>query len=118
MANKRDPNKQRIEIWLDKKAVFQLDAEAQRMGRSRSDIIVKAIREHLKLDPIPSSAAQIDELKNAMMRMAIEQAEIKNGIKSDNDAIMRAIRETAPAPALPEPGRKLTWGERIRGKLD
>lgn len=103
MANQRDPNKQRISIWIDKKQLLQIDAEAQRLGRTRSDIVLKAIREHLRIDPVPASAAQIDEVKTALVELAQQQRELP-----------RLIQKTVPA--LPRPGRKLSLAERITGR--
>lgn len=114
MTNQRSKEKQRIEVWFDKKVVLQLDAEAQRLGLSRSEVILAAVREHLGHDPVPASAAQIDEVKAALLALAAKQDAAQKLGEESSAALLSAIRETAPA--LPA-GRKLSLAERIRGRI-
>lgn len=118
MANQIAKDKQRVNLVIEKKLVAQIDAEAKLSGLTRTDVIVKAVREHMRLDPIPASAAQLAEMQTALVQLAADYSKIKNEIKADNDALLRAIRETAPALPSAEPGRKLSWRERFSGKLD
>lgn len=105
MSCKRDPDKQLVQVWMDKKYVLQLEAEAARLGVKRSDVVLKAVREHLKLDPIPATAAQFDEVKNALVALITHQQQLPQLIQEN-------------APVLPDPGRKLTLRERITGKAE
>ena len=117
MANQRDPNKQAIKVWLHKGIVAQLDAGAQRLGRTRSDVILRAIREHLALDPIPASAAQLADLQSAVTALAAKTASIEQATKADADNLMLTIsKQQALAPAPTE--RKLSWRERISGRIE
>lgn len=120
MPNKMAANKQRVSLVLEKRLVAMIDAEAERLGRTRTDVVVRALREHCRLDPIAASSTQITELQEALAAMRREQAAVLEGMAAENKALLGEIQEAkalAPAQAQKEP-RKLTWGERLRGWVE
>ena len=91
MAGQRSKDKKLIQAWVPITLYVQLEAEAQRTGRTKTDIIVKSLREHFRIDPIPASSAQLDEIRTALVQLGQTQRET-----------MRLIQEQ-PIAALPEP---------------
>ena len=111
MANQISKEKQRLNLVIEKKLVAQLDAEAQRTGRSRSDVIVAAIREHLRIAPVPASAEAIDAVKTKLEALEAQQTAsttlLVEAIKSQPIAIQEAPQPAAlPAP---EEEYEKTW---------
>lgn len=120
MPGKMAENKQRVSLVLEKRLVALIDAEAERLGRTRTDVVVRALREHCRLDPIAASSSQIEELQEALAAMRREQAAVLEGMAAENKALLGELQEAkalAPAQAQREP-RKLTWGERLRGWVE
>lgn len=120
MPGKMAENKQRVSLVLEKRLVALVDAEAERLGRTRTDVVVRALREHCKLDPIAASSSQIEELQETLEAMRHEQVAALKSVAAENKALLGEIQEAkalGPAQAQKEP-RKLTWGERLRGWVD
>lgn len=92
MPGQRSKDKKALQVWLDKKLVAQIETEAQRLGRTKTDIVTRALREHFKIDPVPASSAQLDEIRTALVQLGQTQRET-----------MRLIQEQPIAAALPEP---------------
>ena len=97
MPNQIAKSKQPISLVIEKKLVTQLDREAEIRGITRTAVITIAIREHLKLDPVPASAHQIEEIKNALVSIRQEQQALTGLISTDNQTLQ-----------LPEPTYKKT----------
>lgn len=118
MAGKRDPNKKLVQAWLDKGLVLQIDAEAERLGCNRSDVLLAAVREHLAHDPVPASSAELAEVKAAMALLAGKLDDLAEDSRVRSDALALAVGQTAAVRELPgtEP-RRLTLRERITGRV-
>lgn len=110
MPDKRSRNKKAVQVWLPVGLVNQIDAEAERLGQTKTDVVKRALREHFKQDPIPASAAQLDELKTALMQLSLSQTETN-----------QLLREHMNNPVLPantaenEVEEKKSWWERLFG---
>lgn len=107
MTNKISDDKRHVHLVLDRKLVAMIDNECARTGLNRTETITRAVREHLRLDPIPASAAQLDEVKNALVALGQKQ-----------DALAAAQLSQRQPSHLPTEPRRLTLGERLRGRLD
>ena len=94
MPGQRSKDKKALQVWLDKRLIAQIETEAQRLDQTKTDVVVRALRYYFKLDPIPASAAQLDEIRVALAALKQGQSET-----------MKLIQEQPPvqAPALPEP---------------
>lgn len=66
MPNQIAENKKKYNFVLEKSLISQIDNECQRTGLNRTETVKKAIREHLKLDPVPASNEQIQVINSKL----------------------------------------------------
>lgn len=107
MSNQNNTDKQKVNIWMDKTLVIQIDGLAARRGVSRASLISEAVREHLGGS---GKAATSEEISALRAELQTSFAAIARAIESQPIAVQQQ------APALPEPPRKLTLRERITGR--
>lgn len=109
MANQLSKNKIRVSIAIEKTIIKRIDNEADIKGRTRSDIIKKALRQYLKIDPIPASSNDIEELKN-----------LNIFLNQKLDSIMQQNKELKEGQevnkTLPDPVKKKGFFARLLGK--
>lgn len=98
MANEKNPKKQKLNIWMDRSLVTQLDGVAAKKGISRAAVVTDAVRAYLEPSQSAPTATHADiellrrdlETSFAAMAEAIKQQPI-------------AVQEVAKPPALPDP---------------
>lgn len=103
MANQNNSGKQKLNIWMDKALVAQIDGVAAKKGMSRAAVVSEAVRRYVDDGDGPATKADILALA-ATLTKAIESQPI-------------AVQQALPSVRDEQP-RRLTLRERIRGVAD
>lgn len=103
MANQTNPNKAKLQLWVDKSFVVQLDGIAAKKGVSRAAVVMDAVRQYI--DDGDKAATKSDLVAfAATLQKAIESQPV-------------VVQKQGTPPLLGQ-GRKLSLRERITGKTE
>lgn len=92
MPNQTNPDRQKLNVWVDRSLLAQIDGEAARRGVSRATLVSQALREWLS--GVGPAVTRSD--------LAAAVAAIQESIRSQPIAVQQA-QVPAPQPtALPE----------------
>lgn len=97
MSNSTNANKQKLNIWMDKALVAQIDGEAAKRGVSRAVVVSEAVRSHLEAQQAPAATSA---------DIALLRRDLEASFSAMAEAIKAqpiAVQEAANPPALPDP---------------
>lgn len=95
MANQNNPNKQKLNLWVDKSLVAMIDGEAAKRGVSRAVVVTEAVRSYL--DSSQDSAATHADIELLRRDLETSFASMAEAIRQQPIAV-----QPAPEPqALP-----------------
>lgn len=96
MANQNNPNKQKLNLWVDKSLVARIDGEAARRGVSRAVVVTEAVRSYL--DSSQDSAVTHADIELLRRDLEASFAAMAEAIKQQPIAVQAAPEP----PQLPD----------------
>lgn len=104
MSNQANGDKQKLNIWIDKSLVAQIDGVAARKGVSRASVVTEAVRRYLDDGDRPATKADLVALA-ATLTKAIESQPVHVQVQADPEA-----------GALEAPNGRRTLWKRLLGR--
>lgn len=84
MANQTNPNKMKLQLWVDKSIVAQIDGVAARKGVSRAAVVTEAVKRYMDDGDRPATKADLVSLAAALTK-AIENQPMQVQIQTQQD---------------------------------
>lgn len=97
MANQQNPTKVKLQLWVDKSLIAQIDGVAARKGVSRATVVTEAVRRYLDDGDRPATKSDLVALA-ATLTHAIESRPVEVQVQASPDAGAIEPPEQAKAP--------------------